>query len=382
MPANSASSFIDRDRLVGRLARAADRVLRPRHRLVQPHPSSVRRVAIVLPCCLGDLLMATPAIRALNQHYSRAEIVIVTQRWAAPAIESNPRVAGMIEFPGNKGPGDLTGIALKLRRERFDLGVSLDRSPTISSLLSLAGMTFRAGIDNRGRGVGLSHRATPEPRQHETELYLSVLKPLGIVHEQLEPEFFVPDDAVERVRGLVPRSDTAPLVVIHPGGAVNPGAAVLEKRWPATSFGELAALLIRERGATVVLVGAESDRSAVDTVRDFARAPVIDLCQQLSLAEVGAVCKQASLFVGNDSGVTHLASAAGTPTVALFGPTSPRRYRPLGRNAIVCAPPESWEIDADIDLRRAVPTSLPDIATVPLPLVFNTCLDLIDGAVR
>jgi heptosyltransferase II len=326
------------------------------------------------------MLMATPAIRALNQHFANAEITIVTDAWTRPAIESNPRISRLIIYPDSGPLRAVFELGLRMREFNFDLGVNLDRSPVPALALRLAGIRFRAGIDSDSRGVGLSHRVKPKRDQHETDVYLSAVHTLGLTQSDTAPEFFVPDDATQYMHAMLPRRNETPLVVIHPGGAVNPGVAMLEKRWPATNFGELAALLVREAGATVVLVGSDTDKNAVDTVRDFAKVPVLDLCGQLSMVQLGALCKHASLFVGNDSGVSHLASAVGTPVVTIFGPTNPNRYRPLGRRTLVCAPPGSWNVSDAADLRRIDRASLPDIADVPLPQVLNSCLELLGDA--
>ena len=379
MPTSSTTPDTGPD-LTGRLARVADRGLRWHGRTEQPDPDSIQRIVVLKPCCLGDMLMATPAVRALNQHAPNAGIAIVTDQWTRPAVETNPRIDRIISHPSPGGIRGAVQLAWQLRPFSFDVGISLDRSPMTALSLALARIPVRAGIDSHGRGIGLTHRVSPETETHETDLYLAVLKTLGIDSRSSVPEYHIPDETIASVNQMLPDRDEKRLVVIHPGGAVNPGVAMLEKRWPATNFGELAALLIREANAKVVLIGSESDQGAVETVRDFARAPVIDLCGQLSLPEVAALCQRASLFVGNDSGVTHLASAVGTPVVAIFGPTNPGRYRPLGRKVVVCAQEESWNAPDPGDLRSARRNALPDIAEVPLPKVLNGCLELLGGS--
>lgn len=379
MPNNSQTET-ERRAESGRLIRWAEGLLRPRS---QPHisePDDIQRIVVIKPCCLGDMLMATPALRALSTHFRRAEITVVTGEWTQPAIETSPRIDQLIRYPDANSYWTAIQTARLMRPFRFDIGISLDRSPVTALSLWLAGIPVRVGINSGSRGLGLTHRVEPETGQHETDLYLSVLKSIGIESNQRDPEYAVPDDVLARVSELVPARKDRPLVVIHPGGAVNPGVAMLEKRWPATNFGELAHLLAHEAGATVVIVGSDSDREAVNTVKQFASVPVVDLCGQLSLPELAGFCKQASLYIGNDSGTTHLASAVGTPVVAIFGPTNPRRYAPTGRRTRICAPQASWDLNSDDDLRSIDRTTLPNIASVPLPNVLNACLELLGGA--
>jgi lipopolysaccharide heptosyltransferase II len=364
--------------LIGRSARSADRLFRrkPAHRSAEP--GSVQRILVVKPCCLGDVLMATPALRALKLRYPRADIDVLTTEWSAVALLGNPRISRVLRYPDRPKFARIASLARRLRREKYDIGISLDRSPIANALLALAGIPERAGIDNKGRGVGLTHRVNPRPRQHETELYLDVIETLGVPPQGVEPEYVPSEAARERAREILPRSD-GPLVVIHPGGAVNPGSMMISKRWPATSFGELASLLGHQLGASVVLVGSASDRPVVETTKDFADVPLLDLCDKLSFQELAAVCAEADLYVGNDSGVSHLAAAVGTPTVTVFGPTSPALYRPLGPHAVVCAPEATNELIDSGDLRDGLTYEWRlDIARISARQVLQACIQVLE----
>ncbi len=337
----------------------------------------MQRILVVKPCCLGDVLMATPALRALNERYPRAEIDVLTTEWSAVALQGNPRITRILRYPDRPKFAMIASLARRLRHEEYDLGISLDRSPVANALLALSGIPERAGIDNKGRGVGLTRRVVPEPRQHETELYLAVLATLDVPAQGVEPEYFPGEAARERAQELLPRSD-GPVVVIHPGGAINPGSVMVSKRWPATSFGELASLLGHKLGASVILVGSSSDRPVVETTKDFADLPLLDLCDKLSFQELGAVCAEADLYIGNDSGISHLAGAVGTPTVTIFGPTSPYLYRPLGPHAIVCAPEASDQLIDSVDLRDGLTYERRlDIARIPVRQVLQACVQVL-----
>ncbi len=374
MSARSHPSLTLRDRAVGALARAADRALLALFPPAPRPPATVRRILVVKPCCLGDVLMATPAIRALATAYPDAEIDALTTRWSAPALEGNPRVTTVLPYPERPSPWALLRLARRLRRRGYDLGVGLDRSPVVNALLALTGIPIRAGVDNLGRGVGLSHRARPEPGQHETDLFLAVLAALGIAADDAAPEYH-PTRADREWAANWAGDRPRPIVVLHPGGAVNPGSTLLTKRWPPERFAALAERLVAEWGGTVVLVGAASDREAVEQVLGALPFPAVDLAGRLSLSGLAALCEQADLYVGNDSGTTHLAAAVGTPTVAIFGPTSPRRYRPRGARSVACAPEASWTTGTDADLRRAGGSLGADIRLVSVDEVASACLE-------
>lgn len=380
MPPQLAISSL-RERAITLAARALDRVARPSAPVPAPKPETVRRIVVVKPCCLGDLLMATPVPRSLGEAFPGARIDVVTTPWSAPALTGNPHVAEILTYPPRITPWQLGRLAWTLRRRHYDLGISLDRSPTVNALLRLAGIPVRAGIDSGGRGIGLTHRVAPDPDHptHETELFLQVLEPLGIAPGRVEPEYHVPPEALGMAERLIP-CGAGPVVLMHPGGAVNPGTTMLSKRWPPASFAALATRLVNELGAEVMLVGAGSDRTAVDAVTRHAEVPLLNFCGWLSLPALAALSARADLYVGNDSGTTHLAAAVGTPTVTIFGPTSPRRYRPLGARSRVCAPAASWGLAAS-DLRRhsaGGPATAIDQVTVDE--VFAACRELLEAA--
>lgn len=335
------------------------------------------RVLLVKPCCLGDALMATPVLRALAALPQMMIDILVTP-WAAPAFDGHPAVHRLLPYPTHPTPLSLVPLARRLVRERYDWGIGLDRSPWVALLLLLSRIPIRAGIAAGWRGLPYTHRVSPTPGLHETELYLAVVETLGVPPRGLQPEYFVSPQlrAVmqQRIADL-----RRPVVVIHPGGAVNPGSTLLAKRWPAERFAALADLLIQEFAASVILVGGESDHEVTRAVTDSVSQPVVDWTANLSWAELAALLELADLFVGNDSGAGHLAAAVGTPTVSIFGPTSPRLYRPLGPRSIVCAPPASWEMRRARDLRRPQSFSPAfDIRLVTVSEVAGACRRLLE----
>jgi ADP-heptose:LPS heptosyltransferase len=146
------------------------------------------------------------------------------------------------------------------------------------------------------------------------------------------------------------------VALLHPGGAENPGSTMHGKRWPPDRFVSLARELTR-RDMTVFLSGAAGDRELVlGIARDAALPESRALAGRADLPTTTAILERAALYVGPDTGISHLAAAVGAPTVAIFGPTNPRRYRPLGAAVSVVAPPASWDLP-DVDLRRSRPSA-------------------------
>jgi heptosyltransferase-2/heptosyltransferase-3 len=338
----------------------------------------MQRILIVKPCCLGDALMATPVLRALRSVFPDAALDVAVSPWAAPAFEGHPAVHRLIPYPMQPNLGQIARLARKLARERYDCALGLDRSAYVGALMWMSRIPLRAGLATGWRTFFYTHPVAPTPAQHETETYLAVSRTLGVPERGLAPEYVVAHDVREAMRARL-AGFSRPLVVIHPGGAVNPGSRLLAKRWPPERFARLADALATEFGATVILTGATNDEDTVAAVCQAVRSPHVVRLDRLSWRELAALLALADLFVGNDTGAGHLAAAVGTPTVSIFGPTNPARYRPLGPRSLVCAPPASWQLPDQRDLRR--PFSIPeevDIRRVSVEEVLTACRRLLE----
>jgi ADP-heptose:LPS heptosyltransferase len=138
---------------------------------------------------------------------------------------------------------------------------------------------------------------------------------------------------------------------MHPGGAENPGASMHTKRWTAERWVELTRWA-REQGYAVVLTGSRAEQVLCRQIADRAGPECVTVAAgRFDLLESAAIIQSAAAFVGPDTGLSHLSAAAGTPTIALFGPTNPNRYAPRGTSVHVVSTPLSRQLP-DTDLRR------------------------------
>jgi ADP-heptose:LPS heptosyltransferase len=317
----------------------------------RPLPPTVQRAVFIRPCCLGDVLLTTAAVRAVAEALPAAQLDYLVGRAAAPGLINNPRLAEAIELA--PGPRGYLAALRRLRAGRYDLALVFDRAPQWALLPFLAGVPVRAGLDSLHRGLGLTHRVRPAAGQHEVDLAAGVVRALGLPVADLTEEYA--PSAAGRARAadlLAEAAPNRPRVALHPAGGVNPGMTLLAKRWPPERFAALIARL-GAAGATPILTGAPADRGVADAV--LAALPPdaprpLDLTGRLDLDGHAALAAQCDLYVGHDSGPTHLATAVGTPTVVIFGPTSPAIYAPPG--AHVRPVWRGARLDAAIDLRR------------------------------
>ena len=302
--------------------------------------SNPKRIVLIRPCCIGDAVMATAALSGLRESFPAAHISWVAGPWSARAIAHHPAldeiVAAGADMPLKSAAGFMRLVGL-LRAGSYDMAISLVRSPLMSLAARLSGIAIRAGLDSGGRGFGYNLRVPvdPDAPEHECAIYLRVVS--AVAGRQVHAYANLPliDEARATVRTRLANQQVAPpFIVAHPGGGVNPGARFEGKRFPLPLFAEMLNRVADAWGASVILLGGPGDVELVAEVARGLKARHAQWINQLSFAEIGALAADSLVYIGNDSGLTHLAAASGAKTVMLMGPTDPRRYAPYAPGSI------------------------------------------------
>lgn len=314
-------------------------------------------ILILKPCCLGDVVLTTPVIAALREAFPESQLDYAVSQWSMPILKNNSHLNNIVDT-GVKGSSfSLKGYVsflLKIRRANYDAIFVLDRSPLLNLLPWLAGAKIRAGIDSWGRGFALNVRANWQRdavAKHEAELYLEVVRAFGLTPNKPRLQFFPSDKERRKAREFLSwqlgtNFANGNVAVIHPGGGNNPDTMVLSKRWPAVNFAQIACLLL-EQNYSVLLVGSpeRGDRELADAVLaaipESVRPKIIDAVGKFDIGESGALFEQTDLFIGNDTGLMHLAAASRAAVVAVFGPSSPAVYSPYTPRGRAVAPLEA-----------------------------------------
>lgn len=301
-----------------------------------------QRILVVTLADLGDALLTIPALRALRDAYPTAQIDVLTTALGATTIRLAAVCDDLILFEKqrfNRVRGLIDrnnlryafGLWRRLRHTRYDTCVLLHHLTTrfgtakYAALTLASGAARRYGLDN-GRGWFLTDRVRDAGfgARHQSQYWLDVVGLLG-AHTWPDAPLMLDSVAEPTAISLPDEPPDRPWIALHAGS----GAFAPARRWPLDRWAALADALI-EDGAAIVLVGgaeeADLRRSLLGAMRHAEHA--IDLGGRTSIAELAAVLRRCALFVGNDSGLAHLASAAGTPTVTVFGPTDPRAWGP------------------------------------------------------
>lgn len=318
-----------------------------------------RRILVVKLADLGDLLTATPALRALRLTFPAARIDALVTPGSASVLSGSDAVDQLIPFdkfvfdrPARALPALPRALALaaRLRANRYDALVLLHHLTTLYGTAKYAALALasraplRVGLDN-GRGLFLTHRVPDAGfgARHEVEYWLAVVGALGAAHPSPRLEIAVPAaaEASAARRWDALGLGNAPVAVVHPGS----GAFSLARRWPAERYTALVRHLVSRLGLKVaVLAGpAAGERALAEGIVRAVDSPAVLLLDDVPTPqELAAVLRRAALFIGNDSGVMHLAAAVETPVVAIFGPSNHRAWGPYPpdapRNVVVREP--------------------------------------------
>lgn len=303
-------------------------------------PGALARVLVVKLAHFGDVLLASPVLSVLKRHAPRAEVDALVYAETAPMLAGHPALAQLFTIDrawarGNplRRAGAELALLGRLRARRYDLVVALSDKPRVAWLTRISGARFAVTAERAGRPALWRRSFThfyPLLRgntRHTVEVHLDALRRIGIQPGADERRVtLVPGEAAEqRVQALLAEHG------LERGGFIqlHPGSRWLFKTWPAERVAQLAGVL-QERGERVVLTGAGEGREAAYLERVLAplRHPLVNLAGRLSLKELAALTARARLFVGVDSAPLHIASAMGTPAVALFGPSGEVEWGP------------------------------------------------------
>lgn len=296
-------------------------------------------VGVRVPNWVGDAVMARPALAALRKNAGRDRMTLIADSRVAGLFEDGSLAQSLFVLQRRTWPG-LLRDALRLRKLRMALGVTMADSFSSALLLWLGGAGTRVGFRGEAREPMLSVSLERPRWLHLCEEYAHLL-PEGVGLEGVEP--LAPFEAdLRRVESLlVERGVTTDsrLVVLAPGAAYGE-----TKRWPAEHFVELSGLLKRLDRVHLVIVGAEPEKELCERIATESRVRAVSLAGETTLRELVAVSSMAAVFVGNDSGAAHVASAAGCPVVVIVGSSDPSWTTPRGPavevvyNKLSCSP--------------------------------------------
>jgi len=287
--------------------------------------SDVRKVLIVRLRSIGDTVLATPSLFALKRFLSNAQVDILVEDWVAPVLDSHPYVDNVIVLERG-GFMARARVARELRAANYDVVYNLHGGTTATFLTRATGARHRVGFKSYQYGQ-LHNHACPSPlsvweqqKTHSVEQQLALLGWTGVpVTDRPRTSLGISPKAAENVERLLNEAGLTEQNI----ALIHPAAAFATKQWAVEKFARVVEFLA-ERGLRSVAIAAPNEQTLLEQLRS--ETPVVTFA--LSLPEVTALAARSQLFVGNDSGIAHIAAAVGTPSVVVFGSSNIAHWRP------------------------------------------------------
>jgi len=285
--------------------------------------TSVRRVLVIRLRSIGDTVLATPSLIALRRFLPDARIDILLEDWVAPLLDGFDAVDNVITV----GPGlsDRIRAAGEIRRNRYDIAFNLHGGTTATFLTYATGARNRVGYSHYSYSFLYNHILSSsadywqKEHTHSAEQQLALLGFVGVpVKDQPKTRLAVTSEAAallaEKFR------PAKPYALFHPA------SLFFTKEWAPENFARVAEFLA-ERGTETVAVAAKNEREVLLKLQEASNVP-ITIFDDLSLPEITALASRACLFVGNDSGIAHIAAAVAAPAVVIFGSSNRDHWHP------------------------------------------------------
>ena len=289
----------------------------------------VHRVLVIRLRSIGDTVLTTPSLIALRRFLPHARIDILLEERIAPVLEGFAEVAQVITFDSQSLLSRLR-VARQLRATGYDVVYNLHGGTTATLLTRATGAKHRVGFKHY-QYRRLHNHLAPSPAElwgsfklHSVEQQLALIGWTGVpVTDRPSTRLAVTADADASVSNKLREAGfdgTRPFAVIHPG------ASYLTKQWAVDKFARVAEELAG-RGVASVVIAAPSEEPIITALSKESQATVTGLAT-LTLPEITALTARSRLFVGNDSGIAHIAAATGTPSVVIFGSSNVTHWRP------------------------------------------------------
>ncbi|HEX6280556.1 MAG TPA: glycosyltransferase family 9 protein [Pyrinomonadaceae bacterium] len=285
--------------------------------------TQVERVLVIRLRSIGDTVLSTPSLFALRRFLPAARIDILLEDWVAPVLDGLEFVDNVIRV--EKGAIARMRTALQLRRDRYDVVFNLHGGTTATFLTRGTGAPHRVGYRDYQYSFLHNHLSPPasefweSEKTHSAEQQLALLGSVGVpVSDRPRSSLAVTPAALAAIDAKA--QFDAPFALIHPA------AAFATKQWAAENFARIAEYFAA-CGIKRVAVAAGKETDVLDELTGSSRVPITTF-DDLSLPEITALASRAAIFVGNDSGIAHVAAAVGTPSVVIFGSSNRDHWRP------------------------------------------------------
>lgn len=295
-----------------------------------------KRILIVRTDRIGDVLLSTPVISALRVRFPNAYIAMMIDPRAKDVIDGNPYLDEIIiydKYVKHKGFISSFKFSSYLKSKNFDLALILHPTDRVNLIAFFAGIKKRVGY-NRKFGFLLTDKLSHTKQlgeKHESEYCFDLLEYIGIFVQEKKLYMPIREDSEKWVDELFVSENIGSMDKLL---GIHPAASCPSKIWPVERFAQVAERLSCLYGFKILVLSGPKDIKLADELIRGMKGNAVNLAGKISISQVASVLKRCRLFISNDSGPVHIATAVGTPVISIFGRNqkglSPRRWGPLG----------------------------------------------------
>ena len=275
--------------------------------------TKVKRILFITLSNIGDIVLTTPVLKVLSKNFPEARLDVMVGPNGIELFKKDPAVSEVISYNKHASVHEKRRLVTKLRREKYDLIVDM-RNSLFPFLL---GAKYRTSLI----------RIPPKSVKHKKEEHLWKLSSIGMTLDAEDTSLYIhiPKEDHEYIEKIISALDKKKPVI-----AVSPGAKSDIKRWPKEKYTKLMEKLIKELGAQIIMVGDKRDSVLVKDILASSGDDIKDLTGATNLTQLASLLGKADLLITNDSAPLHIAGAVNTKVLAIFGPTDPKAYGPMG----------------------------------------------------
>ena len=299
--------------------------------------SQVRRILVIRPGGIGDMILLLPVLQILREQFANAQIDMVCERRNAEVLKMTKcKIDKLLLYDTNPA-----GFILRLLRSRYDVAIDAEQFHNFSAVFAyLSGANVRIGFKiNPLRNPIYTHLVNYDVAGFETDQFMKLVEPLGIRSRMVQP-------VLDNVNKILPASVENQINLKRAFAVVHPGGNVRQKTWEPARYAELIKQLKSKFGLMTVIAGSKTEKRAESVILKMLSGEndVISVVGKLTLPETAELIRRSAIFIGTDSGLAHLAIATGTRAVVLFGPTDENKWgytdntHAIVRKQLPCAP--------------------------------------------
>ncbi len=335
-------------------------------------PSSIHKILLIRLRRIGDIILTTPSIQVLREHFPHADISFIVEEPYKELVEGNKDLNRVIVHKKSPKLKEFLKSIQRIRREKFDVVIDFHGGPRASLLTLFARARFKIGYQIKYKSFIYNIKVPRKPQEgyiHSAENHINLVKSLGI-RVRSSPSLHLPEatkEQIEKIKRMITEHhlERSKMIIIHIGAGNE------FRQWGKDKFVELTHLLSQIPKTKIILVGTPEDQKIEEHILKMSSAPIISLIGKLTLNELKLFIARSFLFIGVDSGPMHIAAATSTPLVALFGPNLSTINAPWKANAVVI----EKKLDCrPCDQRRCIYKDIRCLRSITAEEVYQACL--------